>query len=345
MIGRRRAQGAAGGYASRSEEPPQRGGSDVSATTRLRREDMRAPREQNAARPLREDAGAQPARRVFAPREGADTSDTNRVKRLAAVAGVSVAVALVAAAYGTWAALSAQAAIAEAGADAQPTLVAVTDIRAGEELAASSFEIRSVPRSLRAKGALGPEALKAEAGAASVAGKQALVDIAQGAQVTPASVAGGLDSGFLAGSLASGMQAVTVAVDAETGIAGLLRPSDRVRVVALESAASGETVLTTLCEAARVLALDADRSGEGGAYASVTVEVTPEQADAVRSAQHAGKVSLVLLSALDVSPGGGAGGGAVEDPAAAEAGLAGAGANAVAPFEDAEVSEGGEFDG
>ena len=92
MIGRRRAQGAAGGYASRSEEPPQRGGSDVSATTRLRREDMRAPREQNAARPLREDAGAQPARRVFAPREGADTSDTNRVKRLAAVAGVSVAV-------------------------------------------------------------------------------------------------------------------------------------------------------------------------------------------------------------------------------------------------------------
>ena len=94
-----------------------------------------------------------------------------------------------------------------------------------------------------------------------------------------------------------------------------------------------------------MLALDADRSGEGGAYASVTVEVTPEQADAVRSAQHAGKVSLVLLSALDVSPGGGAGGGAVEDPAAAEAGLAGAGANAVAPFEDAEVSEGGEFDG
>ena len=73
--------------------------------------------------------------------------DPRRVKSLAAVAAASVAVALVAAAYGTWAALSAQAAVEAANADAQPTLVAADDIPAGEVLAASSFEVRSVPRS------------------------------------------------------------------------------------------------------------------------------------------------------------------------------------------------------
>ena len=71
----------------------------------------------------------------------------------------SVAVALVAAAYGTWAALSAQAAVEAANADAQPTLVAADDIPAGEVLAASSFEVRSVPRSLRVQTALGADAL------------------------------------------------------------------------------------------------------------------------------------------------------------------------------------------
>ncbi|MSA96063.1 Flp pilus assembly protein CpaB, partial [Gordonibacter urolithinfaciens] len=89
--------------------------------------------------------------------------DPRRVKSLAAVAAASVAVALVAAAYGTWAALSAQAMVEAASADAQPTLVAAADIRAGDVLAASSLEVRSVPRSLRVQTALGADALEGSA--------------------------------------------------------------------------------------------------------------------------------------------------------------------------------------
>lgn len=238
--------------------------------------------------------------------------DPRRVKSLAAVAAASVAVALVAAAYGTWAALSAQAAVADANADAQPTLVTADDIPAGEVLAASSLEVRPVPRSLRVQTALGADALE---GAASIVGQRALADLPAGTQVTPAAVSGRAEGARLSAALAADRQAVTVAVDAESGLAGQLRPSDRVRVVALEGAASGEAFLSTICDDVRIVSLDGDRVGGDGAYTSVTLEVSAEQADAVRAAQWAGKVSLVLMPAL-AEP---AAADAAEDGAAKEA--------------------------
>lgn len=235
---------------------------------------------------------------VRAPREARDTPDPRRIKRLAAIAAASVAVALVSTAYGTWAALSARAAIDTAAADTQPTLVVKKDIRAGEELLASSYEIRMVPRSLRVASALSSDAL-AEGG--SVAGRHALTSLPAGSQITPSAVAGAAGGDRLAAALSSGMQAVTVAVDAESGLAGQLRVSDRVRVVALEGAASGEAYLSTICDSARVMSLDGDQAAGTRGYASVTLEVSPAQADAVRAAQYAGKVNFILASALDDS--------------------------------------------
>ena len=185
--------------------------------------------------------------------------DPRRVKSLAAVAAASVAVALVAAAYGTWAALSAQAMVEAASADAQPTLVAAADIRAGDVLAASSLEVRSVPRSLRVQTALGADALE---GSASPVGQRALADLPAGTQVTPAAVSGRADGARLSAALAAGRQAVTVAVDAESGLAGQLRPSDRVRVVALEGAASGKGTISGAAECR--LLRPADEGGGAG---------------------------------------------------------------------------------
>lgn len=277
IMQRRRAEQRSGGYASREAADPAGTGREAGAVA-----ESRAPRRQ-----------PQPPSAARGPRE---VSDPQRVKRLAAVAAASVAVALVAVAYGTWAALSAQAAVEAAGADAEPTVVMRSEMRAGEVLESSSLEVCSVPRALRVEGALGADALE---GATSVLGKRILVDLPAGSQLTSAVVAGSAEGSRLSAALASGMQAVTVAVDAESGLAGQLRPSDRVRVVGLEGAASGEAFLSTICDDVRVLALDADRMGSDGAYTSVTLEVSLAQADAVRAAQWAGKVSLVLASALD----------------------------------------------
>ena len=65
------------------------------------------------------------------------------------------------------------------------------------------------------------------------------------------------------------------------------------------SALGGEALLETVCERARVVAVGDDATGVQSGSASVTVEVSPEEADAVREAQFAGRVSLVLVAADD----------------------------------------------
>ena len=225
-----------------------------------------------------------------------ENADPRRIKRLAAMSAASVAVALVSVAYGTWSVLSAQSAVDAVGADVQPTLVAKGDIQAGSELERSALEVRMVPRGLRVASALSGEVLSE---GESIVGKRVLVSLPAGSQITPGAVAGVEGGDRLAASLERGMQAVTVAVDVESGLAGQLHPSDLVRVVALEGVVSGETHLATICDNARVLSLDANRAKGDASYASVTLEVTPSQADAVRAAQYGGKVSFVVVSGLD----------------------------------------------
>lgn len=224
------------------------------------------------------------------------SDDPQRVKRLAAITAASVVFALVVAVVGVGSLLSSQAALEEARAGVQPTLVAAVDIRAGSELTADQFEQKDIPQSARASAVLTPDVLTGEG---SPVGKRALVDIPAGTQMSASLFSGTAGSGYLAAALDYGMQAVTVAVDAETGLAGQLRPGDRVRVVALEGASIGEALLTSLAEGIRVVALDGQMTGGAEVYSSVTLEVSPQQADAIREAQYAGLVSLVLASSAD----------------------------------------------
>lgn len=225
------------------------------------------------------------------PRKG----DAARVKRLATIVAVSVALAAVSVSYGVWSAAASRSAVEHATAGALPTLVAAAGIRAGDALTAESVEVQDVPASYRASSALGAEALGAEGG---LSGGRALVDIPAGAQLS-SSLVTGAGGDRLSSELGAGMQAVTLAVDVETGLAGHVRPYDAVRIVSAEGASAGEAFLETICERARVLAVGDDATGVQSGSASVTVEVSPGEADAVREAQFAGRVSLVLIAADD----------------------------------------------
>lgn len=221
--------------------------------------------------------------------------DAARVKRLATIVAASVALAAVSVSYGVWSAAVSRAAVEHATAGALPTLVAVADIRAGDALTSESVEVRDVPASYRATSALGAEALGA---AGALLGGRALVDIPAGAQLSSSFVTGA-GGDRLSSELGVGMQAVTLAVDVETGLAGHVRPYDAVRIVSAEGASAGEAFFETVCERARVLAVGDDATGVQSGSASVTVEVSPDEADAVREAQFAGRVSLVLIAADD----------------------------------------------
>lgn len=128
--------------------------------------------------------------------------------------------------------------------------------------------------------------------------------IAQGDVLRPG------DHGFLAAVLGAGMRAVTVPVDAVSGSAGLIWPGDRVDLLLTQTLdqrddparrVSGETVLHDV----RVIAIDQmlAQGAEGASAAAarqvrtVTLEVTPRQAEQVAVATRLGRLALVVRSA------------------------------------------------
>lgn len=130
------------------------------------------------------------------------------------------------------------------------------------------------------------------------------------------------DSGFLSGVLAPGMRAVTVGVNPETSGGGFVLPGDRIDLVVIfdvldTDEVTGETtnrvVSETVLQDLRVLAVDQEvatesRRGEDGQPSgdtltevgeTVTLEVTPNEAQIVAVADQMGRLRLVLRSALE----------------------------------------------
>lgn len=126
------------------------------------------------------------------------------------------------------------------------------------------------------------------------------------------------DAGFLSGVLTPGMRAVTIAVTDSSGAAGFILPGDRVDVLMVfdiptEDPTTGDTsdrvISETALEDIRVLAIDQAVSmgtGEEGAnetladvVETVTLEVTPNQAQALAVANQMGSLSLSLRSRVE----------------------------------------------
>jgi len=116
----------------------------------------------------------------------------------------------------------------------------------------------------------------------------------------------------LATALQPGLVAMSISVSPETAVAGLLRPGDRVDVIASVRRADGGVQARPLITGSRVLAVDRDVSGlatlVGAAVpppATVTLEVTTGGATALSMARQVGQLSVVLSTALamkDVPP-------------------------------------------
>jgi len=114
------------------------------------------------------------------------------------------------------------------------------------------------------------------------------------------------DRGFLAAVLEPAMRAISISVDAASGVAGLIWPGDRVDVILTQdmdaTASLGERIASeTVLRDIRVIAVDQDiaqgtepsaASKSGRVPNTVTLQVTPEEADKVAVAQHLGHLSL-----------------------------------------------------
>ncbi len=146
-----------------------------------------------------------------------------------------------------------------------------------------------------------------------VVGKIARMDILPGEQVLRDRVAGEKDAfDNLSFMLQQGKRAVTIAVNEVSGLAGLLRPGDRVDVLGtfdLQGAVGQEkhSITTFLIQNVVVLSVDQNTIPSSGSNnqdnstpaRTITLSVTPEQAQPLVLCSEKGTLRLVLRPAAD----------------------------------------------
>jgi len=185
-----------------------------------------------------------------------------------------------------------------------PVVVAAVDIPENTAVTAEMLEIKKIPTEAVLSDAVldTKQAVGMVMSSAVYQGEQILSDrlVAVGTENT--------DSNTLAYVVQPGMRAVTVAVDAQTGLVTMLKPGNRVDVVvnyAVPGAGGIEAVpeARILMQNIEVLALDSTLSRAGitseEGYSSVTLMVTPDQAVQISYAESNCSLQLILRSPLD----------------------------------------------
>ena len=142
--------------------------------------------------------------------------------------------------------------------------------------------------------------------------------ISAGEPITDGRIVKPGERGFMAAVLTPGLRAVSIPVNATTGIAGLVFPGDRIDLILIQKLKSGKgksrtthRVAETVLTGVRILAIDqrtGDQKAKGKVRSKVgktaTIEVTPKQAEMVAVANELGKLSLSLRSlAIDQTSG------------------------------------------
>jgi len=129
-----------------------------------------------------------------------------------------------------------------------------------------------------------------------IAGKTAAADIKKGSFITAFMIEG--EGGSLAGKIpAIGLRAFSIPVSGVNALSGMLKPGNRVDIIGTfrdvrvggYAEPSSYTILQNVC----VLALG--NSSEGGTYNSVTVSVTPDEAEILSLAVNSGTVITLSL--------------------------------------------------
>jgi pilus assembly protein CpaB len=138
---------------------------------------------------------------------------------------------------------------------------------------------------------------------ADVAGRVALIPIGENQPVLASLLADPNAGSGLQALLPDGARAITVQVDEVSGVGGLLVPGCRVDLLTSLHEGGADSLMTrTLVQDVKVIAVGqslAAPSADGGIARSVTMIVTPRQAETIELASNIGRPRLILRSGAD----------------------------------------------
>jgi pilus assembly protein CpaB len=133
-----------------------------------------------------------------------------------------------------------------------------------------------------------------------------------GSPITSENVLPRGDRGFLASVLEPGTRAISIKVDAESGVSGLIKPGDYVDVLLTQVAANADVarraLSETLLQNVRIIAIDQEIVQGGGANnataakvaQTVSLQLAPEQVKKIAVAKNLGSLSLAMRSAVEL---------------------------------------------
>ena len=175
-------------------------------------------------------------------------------------------------------------------------VVAKSEMRAGEALTPGSVAVRAIPVEYSHSAALTPADLDRFEG-------KVLAVSAKPGEIIVWSMLEGKKVPTFSARIENGRRAITVPVDEINSISGMLEPGDVVDLmVSIDQ--KGKKFTFPLLQTVKVMAtgqraVDDSKSGERRQYSTVTLDVTPEQAQNVIVAREAGKITALLRNPGD----------------------------------------------
>jgi pilus assembly protein CpaB len=183
-------------------------------------------------------------------------------------------------------------------------LVARSDLAAGTVLESGLLAARQIPVRYVAASAALPQDLE------RVEGQRLLHDTRGGEPILWPSLAGGEQKALSAG-VERGRRALTFPVDEVNALSGMLMPGDVIDLLYTGPGPAGAPAVRPLLQRVTVLATgsstgarddhEPDRGTAAAEFATITLDVTPEQAQLIVLAQRAGELTAVLRHPADAT--------------------------------------------
>jgi pilus assembly protein CpaB len=188
---------------------------------------------------------------------------------------------------------------ARRGQETVPVVVAKRDMARGDPITADAMAVRQVPREFVHETAVRPGDF------AGMERQRLAVPLKRGEILLPVHSEGNGNQVFSA-TLKKGLRALTFEVDAVNSISGMLRPGDRIDLIYTARGTSGGPagsdvdVTAPLMSNVSVLATDQTvtkrdlETGKERSFSTITLEVTPLDADRIIVAKESGRLTAVL---------------------------------------------------